>query len=75
MTSVLESAQKGGTCTPLRRILNTGRNVFHKDETDKELDTEVHAFPDLLSEEKIASGAPPAEARRLANLNSVEPSK
>lgn len=53
---------------PLRSLLNTWRNLFHKDAVDGDLDAEVRAFLDLLTEEKIKAGRSPAEARRLAQL-------
>lgn len=53
---------------PLRRILNVCRNLFRKEAVEEELDAEVHAFLDLLTEEKIRAGMPPAEARRLAQM-------
>jgi len=52
----------------LRRILHGWRNLFHKRAVDADLDTEVHAYLDLLTEEKIRAGHPPEEARRLAYL-------
>lgn len=53
---------------PIRHLLNTWRNLLHKEKVDNELDAEVHAYLDLLTEEKIKTGIPPVEARRLAKL-------
>jgi putative ABC transport system permease protein len=44
------------------------RNLFHKRETEQELDQEVSSYLDLLTEEKIQSGMAPEAARRAARL-------
>jgi predicted permease len=42
--------------------------MFGRSKTDRELDAELHAFVELLTEEKIRAGMSPAEARRAALL-------
>ncbi|WP_254062424.1 ABC transporter permease [Acidobacterium sp. S8] len=42
------------------------RNIFHRQRVNDQLDDELHAYVDLLTEEKIAAGASAVEARRAA---------
>lgn len=42
------------------------RNLFRKDEIEKDLDAEVRAFVAMVADEKVAAGAPKAEAERQA---------
>ena len=48
------------------RIGSSLRNLFLKQQVEKQLDDEVRAYVDLLTDERIAEGMPPAEARRAA---------
>ena len=58
----------------LRYFSSCWRGLFQKSRLDEELDEELHAFVELLVEEKIRQGASPAEARRAAliELGGVE---
>jgi putative ABC transport system permease protein len=53
-------------------LLNRFRSIWHnlvaRDVVERELDEELRAYIDLLTQEKIAAGVEPAEARRLARL-------
>jgi predicted permease len=42
------------------------RNLFRKQRVERELDDEVHAFVDMKTDENIAGGMSPADARRAA---------
>ncbi len=42
------------------------RNLFRKSAAEARLDAEVRNYADLLTDENIAAGLPPTEARRLA---------
>jgi putative ABC transport system permease protein len=44
------------------------RNLFARDEVERDLDEELRAYVDLLTEEKIRAGMPPDEARRAARV-------
>jgi predicted permease len=52
-------------------------NLLHKKEVDARLDSEIRSYADLLTDEKIAAGMSPAEARRtaLAEAGGIEPIK
>jgi predicted permease len=50
----------------LARIRAVLSNVFRKSDAEACLDAEVRSYADLVADEKIASGLPPAEARRMA---------
>ena len=50
----------------LARILAAFRNLFRKSDVENRLDAEVHSYADLLTDENIASGMSPSEARRIA---------
>lgn len=56
------------------RIKSLLRNLFRKQQVESQLDDEVHAYVDLLTDEKIAAGISAAEARRtaLAEAGGVE---
>ena len=43
-------------------------NLFRRNRADRDLDAEVRAHLDLLTEEKLRDGLPPAEARRAAAI-------
>jgi hypothetical protein len=50
------------------RIFSLWRNLIHKDRVERELTEEIHAYRDLLIEEKIKEGHEPSEARRIGSL-------
>ena len=50
----------------LARIRAVLRNIFRRADVEARLDAEVRSYADLLTEENIAAGLPPAEARRMA---------
>lgn len=58
----------------LSRVNSLWRNLFHKENVDRDLAEEIRAHVDLLTENKIKQGLPPAEARRaaLVELGGVE---
>src|SRR5579871_386228 len=49
-----------------RKLSLLKSNLFHKDKLDHDLDQEMQAFIDQLTDEKIRGGLSPAEARREA---------
>ena len=53
------------------------RNLFRRQQVEGQLDDEVRAYVDLLTDERIAAGMSPAEARRtaLADSGGIEPVK
>jgi predicted permease len=50
----------------LSRIRAAFRNLLYKRRTEERLDAEVRSYADMLTEEKIAAGMSPADARRVA---------
>ena len=44
------------------------RNLFRRGDVDRELERELQAYADLIADERIRAGEPPAEARRHARL-------
>ena len=50
----------------IARIRAAFRNLFRRSEVEARLDAEVRSYADLLTDEKIAAGLAPAEARRRA---------
>jgi predicted permease len=50
----------------LSRIKAAVRNLFHKDRVERELEAEVRAYVDTVTEERIAAGMSYADARRTA---------
>jgi predicted permease len=50
----------------LPRLSSLLRNLFHKERVERDLDEEVRAYVDQLTDEKIESGMSPQEARRQA---------
>lgn len=61
----------------LPRLRSFWRNLIHRDQVERALDDELQATLELLVDEKIAAGAPPWEARRVAlmELGGIEPLK
>lgn len=56
------------------RLRSALRNLFRKDQIEKDLDAEVRTFVGLLADERAGAGAPRAEAERraLAECGGVE---
>jgi predicted permease len=52
--------------TFLSRITAAVRNLFHWHKVEGELDAEIRTYVDSVTEERIAAGMSPAEARRTA---------
>jgi putative ABC transport system permease protein len=50
----------------LPRVSSFWRNLFHKQSVEHDLDEEVRAYLDQVTDEKIRSGLSPQEARRTA---------
>src|ERR1035441_5915964 len=50
----------------LNALANLRRNLFTRPRMERDLDEEVHAYLDQLTDEKCAAGMGPAEARRAA---------
>ena len=50
------------------RLRSLWRNVAHRDRVERDLDHELSAAFELLVDEHLQKGAPPAEARRAATL-------
>lgn len=48
------------------RTRNLFTNLLRKQKVERQLDDELRAYVDLLTDEKVAAGLPVAEARRLA---------
>src|SRR4051794_29640288 len=51
---------------PWSRFQSALRNLMHRRRVEDQLDDEVRAYVDLVTDEKIASGIPAVEARRAA---------
>src|SRR5262245_21176532 len=62
---------------PLPRLWSLVRNLFRKDGVERDLDAEISAYLDALTEEKVAAGMSREQARREARLElgGVEPVK
>lgn len=48
------------------RSISALRNLFRKRQVEEQLDDEVRAYVDMLTDERIAAGMPASEARRTA---------
>src|SRR5580704_2620387 len=73
-----QSAEQGGRRMELRsRINSIARNLFRKKRVESELNDEVRAYVEMMTDEKIAEGVSPSEARRrvLAEVGGIEPVK
>ena len=55
-------------------IVSTLRNFFRRQQVESQLDDEVRSYVDLITDENLAAGMSPSEARRsaLANSGGVE---
>jgi predicted permease len=47
-------------------LKSAARNLLRKQQVESQLDEEVHAYVDLVTQERIAAGISPSEARRTA---------
>jgi len=56
------------------RVNNVLRNLFRKKQVESQLDDEVRACVDMMTDERIAAGVPASEARRtvLAEFGGIE---
>ena len=56
------------------RVKSIARNLFHKQQVEGQLDDEVRAYAEMVTDERIAAGIPPSEARRtaLAEFGGIE---
>ncbi len=56
------------------RIKSAVHNLFHKRRVESQLDEEVRAYVEMVTDERIAAGVPPSEARRtaLAEFGGIE---
>jgi predicted permease len=61
----------------LLRMMAAVRNLLHRRRVESDLDAELRAYVDLVTEERIAAGMTPEAARRsaLAELGGTEPVK
>ena len=59
------------------RIGSIARNLFRKKRVESQLDDEVRGYVEMMTDEKIAEGVSPLEARRrvLAEAGGIEPVK
>jgi hypothetical protein len=53
---------------PLPRLRSLFRNLFRKERVERDLDADVAAYLDQLTDEKVAAGMRPEEARREARI-------
>ncbi len=56
------------------RLRGAVKNLFHKDRVERQLDSELRAYVDMVADEKVAEGASASEARRstLAEFGGME---
>ena len=52
----------------MRRLQSLWRNLFRRREFESDLDNEIESYIELVTDEKIASGLSPADARRAARV-------
>ena len=52
----------------MARFLSFWRNLLRRDRVEQDLDDEVRAAIDILTEEKVTAGMTPQEARRAAAI-------
>jgi macrolide transport system ATP-binding/permease protein len=59
---------------PVSRTRSVLRNLFRKQHVEKQLDDEVRAYVEMITDERISAGIPASEARRSAvtELGSIE---
>ena len=58
----------------LQQIHSALRNLFRKNQVESQLDSELHAYIDMITAERVAAGMPATEARRsvLAEFGGIE---
>ncbi|MBV8630991.1 MAG: ABC transporter permease [Silvibacterium sp.] len=58
----------------MSRLRSALRNIFRKPHVESQLDDELRAYADLVTDEKLAAGIPASEARRaaLAEIRGIE---
>jgi predicted permease len=49
-----------------RQLISAIRNLFRKEKIERDLDSEIRAYVDMIAAERVAAGIPAAEARRTA---------
>src|SRR5580700_10146998 len=56
------------------RLKFLSRNLLHRQQLESQLDEELRSYADMVTDEKIAAGISPSEARRttLADLGGIE---
>ena len=56
------------------RIKSASRNLLRKPQVDSQLDEELRAYVEMVTEERVAAGLPRPEARRtaLAEFGGIE---
>ena len=59
----------------LLRMVAAFRNLFHSRQVESDLDAEIRAYVDAVTEERIAEGMTPEEARRTALAEFGVPSR
>jgi putative ABC transport system permease protein len=57
----------------LSQIRNLLRNLFHREQVDRDLDAEVRSYESFLQEESMAKGMNPDAARRAARIDLGSP--
>jgi predicted permease len=57
----------------LSQIRNLLRNLFHREQVDRDLDAEVRSYESFLQEESMAKGMNPEAARRAARIDLGSP--
>src|SRR5579864_845643 len=57
----------------LQKLRSLARNLFRRQNVERDLDAEVRSFSDLLEEEKLSSGMSLSDAKRSARIDLVGP--
>src|SRR5580693_2058429 len=57
----------------MNKIFATIRNLFHREEIDRDLDAEVRSYSAMLEDEKISTGINSIEAKREARMSMIGP--
>lgn len=53
----------------LQKTRSLARNLFHRENVERDLDAEVRSYSDLLQEEKMSDGMNSTEAKRSAHIS------
>jgi putative ABC transport system permease protein len=53
----------------MNKIKNTFRNLFRRENAERDLDAEVRSYAELLQEEKMSEGMNSSDARRAAHMD------